>query len=251
MTYGKTFAQVYNTYWSGFAQAVAPKLLAFYAGTEAGQRRLPVLDLCCGTGQLAVHFLQAGFKVIGIDLSPHMLAHARENAREWVATGQAQFRQGDAADFALEEPVGLCVSTFDALNHLPDEEALARCFRCVYQAVAPGGWFVFDLNTRTGLAQRWNGIQVTDRPDVCIIERGFYDGQGRRAWMKVTGFVPTEAGLYERFEELHTNTAFAMDVVGQLLRAAGWHAHPARLDDLSAPLADPEAEGRVWWVAHR
>jgi hypothetical protein len=42
-----------------------------------------------------------------------MLAHAAENAAAYVAAGTARFVAGDAADFSLDTPVGLVVSTFD------------------------------------------------------------------------------------------------------------------------------------------
>ena len=55
--YGERFARIYNLRWGGFANEVAPRLRDFYAHTAAGQTGAAVLDLCCGTGQLARHFL--------------------------------------------------------------------------------------------------------------------------------------------------------------------------------------------------
>ena len=67
----------------------------------------------------------------------------------------------------------LCCSTFDALNHLPDEIALLNCFKSVKSVLKPGGCFVFDLNTATGL-RRWNGMAVDDsNPEALVINRGF------------------------------------------------------------------------------
>jgi ubiquinone/menaquinone biosynthesis C-methylase UbiE len=118
---------VYNKRWTAFAYRVAPVLVEFYASTPVGQANRSILDLCCGTGQLALYFLERGYRVTGIDLSEHMLQYARENASSYVEEGQARFVQADAADFDMDEPVGLAVSTFDALNHLPGPEALQSC----------------------------------------------------------------------------------------------------------------------------
>ena len=147
-TYGPLFAKIYNDRWSGFARHAAPALLDYYAGTPAGQARLPVLDLCCGTGQIALAFLEQGYTVSGLDLSPHMLALAAQNAAGYLETGQARFIQGDAANFSLPPEFGLALSTYDALNHLDSLEALRGCFRSVAAALAPGGSFICDLNTR-------------------------------------------------------------------------------------------------------
>ena len=249
--YGRAFAQAYNLRWNGFARAAAPHLLAFYRGTRLGQARRPVLDLCCGTGLLAASFLEQGFPVIGLDLSPHMLAHARENTAGRAARGQASFVQADAAGFAFAAHFGLIVATYDAVNHLPDFAALRGCLRSAGAALAPGGAFIFDLNTRRGL-ERWNSTQVDDNEAALVITRGLYDAQASRATLNITGFLRTEVGGYERFDETVYNTVFDIQsVIWSLLDSGFASAHAARLDDLRAPLADPEAEGRVFIVAHR
>jgi SAM-dependent methyltransferase len=239
--YGQGFARVYNSRWSGFAQRVAPLIHDFYAATPIGQRSKTVLDLCCGTGQLAAYFLTNGFRVVGIDLSEQMLVYAKENARRYLESGQARFQHGDVSDFRLDECFGLVVSTFDSLNHLDSEFALERCFQCV-RAVSEG-YFIFDLNTRTGL-RRWNGIQVDDScEDALIINRGIYDGQGERAWTKITGFARGSDGSYERFDETAFNTAFELEKVKNLLLDVGWkRIWFARVEDLQSPLTVTEAE---------
>lgn len=248
--YGEAFARVYNLRWSGFARQVAPLILEFYAATPVGRTQRAVLDLCCGSGHLAVHFLERGYRVVGLDLSEPMLRHARENARAYVESGQAMFVQGDASDFTLAERFGLVVSTYDSLNHLPDEQALRRCFQCVYAVC--DGYFIFDLNTRRGL-RRWNNIQVDDSDeDLLIITQGLYDGHSDRAWTRITGFLRLPSGFYERFEEVVFNTVFDLERVRDALLAVGWKtAYFARAQDLATALENPENEGRVFVVASK
>ncbi|MFQ3618881.1 MAG: class I SAM-dependent methyltransferase [Cyanobacteriota bacterium] len=246
--YNQGFARVYNARWTGFAQQVAQLLLDFYAATPLGQANKSALDLCCGTGQLAIYFLQRGYRVVGLDLSEPMLNLARQNAQSYLESGQARFVQGDASNFALDERFGLVVSTFDSLNHLEDEQSLQRCFRCVH--AVSDGYFIFDLNTRSGL-RRWNSIHVDESSeDALIITRGIYDGQSDKAWTRISGFTRTPNGLYERFDEMVFNTVFEMEEVKQALRDSGWkNVHFARIQDLRDPLAEPEREGRVFIVA--
>ena len=248
--YGQGFARVYNARWSGYAKQVAPVILDFYAATPIAQTNKSVLDLCCGTGHLGIHFLENGYTAVGIDLSEHMLKYARENAAQYVESGKARFVQADAGDFTLEERFGLVVSVYDSLNHLEDEQALKGCFRCVYGVC--DGYFVFDLNTRLGL-KRWNSIQVQEfSDDEVVITRGIYDGQGDKAWTRITGFVGRGDGLFERIDETVFNTVFSVDRVNQMLLEVGWkEVHFARLRDLRTPLAEPEDEGRVFAVARK
>lgn len=249
--YRRAFARVYNKRWTGFAHRVAPLLLEFYANTAAGQANCPILDLCCGTGQLALHFLEQGYQVTGIDLSEHMLRYASENASAYVEGGQAQFVQADASRFSLDQEFGLVVSTFDALNHLRSEEALQTCFQSVFAVLVEGGHFVFDLNTRAGL-MRWNNINVDDSEEAMIVTRGFFDGQSSRAYTRVSGFIKTAGGQYERFEETVYNTVFDMGWVRDTLLQIGWRdVHFARFEALTTPITEPEKEGRVFFVAHK
>ena len=249
--YGPAFARVYNEKWIDFARHVAPLIRAFYESTPLGASEKSLLDVCCGTGQLAQHFLEHGYCVTGIDLSPSMLGYAWQNNAPYIESGQARFLEADAADFTLDESFGLVVSTFDALNHLPGKEALRGCFSSVYPLLLPDGFFIFDLNTRAGLV-RWNGINIRDMPDHLIIDRGIYDEESDRAWVKITGFMRTESGLYERFEETAYNTAYDMDWVRDALYRVGWRSiYFARIDDLGMPVPEPEALSRAFIIARK
>lgn len=246
--YGEGFARVYNQVWTGFSQHIAPKILEFYSRQAIASHNQTLLDLCCGTGQLSLYFLERGYSVTGLDLSNAMLHYAADSARAFVESGQARFVQGDAAAFTLDEAFGLVVSAYDALNHLPDMDALRGCFRSVRAVIAPGGKFIFDLNTREGL-KRWNHINIQETDDLLLVNRGIYDG-GDKAYARINGFIREDDGRYSRFEQVVYNTAFDMAQVHDLLLSTGWQdACFARIDDLAIPLDEPEREGRVFVVA--
>jgi SAM-dependent methyltransferase len=242
------WARYYRRHGTSFAQSVAPQIRAFYEATYGDRADRSLLDVCCGQGTLARHFLQHGYRVTGIDLSEPMLAFARQNLHEHLQTGQARLVRADAASFSLEDRFGLATSTFDSLNMLQSLAALRSCFGCVRRAVSDEGMFVFDLMTRRGFWQDYNSVWVADTPDELYVFKSVYDG-GDKAATRMTGFV-REDGRWERFEELRTPTLFSPPVVLEALQAAGWaRGWVARLDDLGSPLADPEAFDRVWFVA--
>ncbi len=56
------------------------------AGISKGQ---VVLEACCGTGVVGERFLQAGAKVVGLDISLSMLKHAK-NKLSYCVNGQAE-----------------------------------------------------------------------------------------------------------------------------------------------------------------
>lgn len=110
---------------------------------QPGER---ILDLGCGSGQLTAKIAGAGAHVIGIDLSPDMIAQARANYPA------IEFNVADATTFELAEPVDAVFS--NAVLHWVNDAAAA--IACVWKALKPGGRFVMEMggkgNTRTLLA---------------------------------------------------------------------------------------------------
>lgn len=248
--YGPGFAKVYNMRFGDFARAVAPRIRAYYESTVVGQsNNRMLLDICCGAGHLALHFLANGYQVIGIDLSPSMLEFARQNAAAYVDTRQVRFFESDAVQFGVDRPIGLAVATYDSMNHLADMNALSGCFHSTYQAVVSGGSFVFDLNTRQGL-RRWAALNVQESDELTMVTGGVFDEAQNRAYNRIFGFLRLDNGKYERFEETLYNTAFGLTAVRNSLLEAGWQVvRFCRITDLNTPLDEPEKENRVWVVA--
>jgi hypothetical protein len=89
-----------------------------------------------------------------------------------------------------------------------------------------------------------------DTAEAMIVRRGIYDGQSDRAYAKISGFVQTQEGHFERFDETAINTVFELDAVHEQLREAGFRStYFARADDLATPIENPENETRVFAVA--
>jgi SAM-dependent methyltransferase len=214
---------------NGFCKRVAPWLLALFRGTPTHATHPTMVDVGCGTGQLAIYFAQRDVDAIGIDCSAEMLLHARRNAEAAGGSGRARFVVGDARSFRLPSSVGLATATFNVVNHLPDEAALRGMFTSVRAALVDGGWFVFDLNTERFL-RRWNecdahAIAAPDgRADAgYVIRKTRYDGARRRALRELTCFYDDDASGRFKKRSGHTyNHAYRIETVSQLLHDAGF-----------------------------
>ncbi len=128
-----------------------------------------VLDAACGTGMHAVEFARLGMRTAGADLSPEMIARAREHARAagvdvaWSVAGFGTL----AAAFPGE------VGAFDAvtclgnsLPHLPDDAALDEALADMARMLRPGGVLVVqDRNYDRVLAERVRFMPITSRGD--------------------------------------------------------------------------------------
>src|SRR5690606_35646411 len=94
-----------------------------------------ILDLGCGTGELAAQISEAGASVIGIDLSNEMIQAAQKKYSD------IQFSVGDAENFKLQTQVDAVFSNA-ALHWMKRPE---RVIRCVWDALKPGGRFVAEF----------------------------------------------------------------------------------------------------------
>lgn len=100
----------------------------------------PVLDLCCGSGETAAPWIEAGFAVTGLDLSPKALALAAQR------TPQLQCIEGMAEKPPLNTNQFAAIQISLALHEFSSEErrqVLKACMRLLQ----PGGWLVLiDLH---------------------------------------------------------------------------------------------------------
>jgi SAM-dependent methyltransferase len=101
------FKQQQKIVWSNFALfenlrgSVAARLVSF-AGIKPGSR---VLDVGCGTGVVGLTAARLGARVTGVDLTPELIARAKENSA--LMGIEADWREGDAEALPLPD------ATFD------------------------------------------------------------------------------------------------------------------------------------------
>jgi SAM-dependent methyltransferase len=176
------FAWFFNKYWS---RDIPEQMLAVIE--QVLLPRLPagaahILDLCCGTGQLAAALAARGYVVTGVDNSAEMLRYARRNAPG------VKFLRMDARSFRLPDSFDAVISTFDSLNHFLTLEELAMVFRQTRGALAPAGWFLFDMNVERGFLAHWRDyFAVVEENEVCVL-RGEYDPEQKLGYYDITMF---------------------------------------------------------------
>ncbi|MFT3825103.1 MAG: class I SAM-dependent methyltransferase [Chitinophagaceae bacterium] len=107
-----------------------------------------ILDLGCGTGQLAYAISEYGAEVVGIDNSPEMIARAKQ------AYPSVQFEIKDATGFSFQQPFDAVFS--NATLHWIQEQQ--QTLKCVYNSLKPGGRFVLEMGARHNVESICNAI---------------------------------------------------------------------------------------------
>ncbi|MGH3474221.1 MAG: class I SAM-dependent methyltransferase [Aeromicrobium sp.] len=139
-----------------------------------------VLEVAVGTG-LNLPFYDAGLDVVGIDLSPDMLAIARQRALE--TRQDVDLREGDAHELEFADAsFDSVVCTFSLCN-IPDVD---RALGEMHRVLRPGGKLILVDHIRSSnkpvlwvqkvaelVTLRIDGDHLTRRPSLSVEQHGF------------------------------------------------------------------------------
>lgn len=104
-----------------------------------------VVDVGCGNGALTERLAQSGYRTLGLDASPEMLATAR------ALHPELRFMQADALSFALPEQADALFS--NAVFHWIDAEKQPQLLANLSRSLRPGGELVCEFGG-CGCAER-------------------------------------------------------------------------------------------------
>ena len=106
-----------------------------------------ILELGCGTGRVLVPTAGAGCRIVGLDLSPFMLAKCREKLLSQPREVQERVLliQGNMADFKLAKTFALVTTPFRPFQHLVSVEEQMSCLACVNRHLAKDGRLILDV----------------------------------------------------------------------------------------------------------
>jgi ubiquinone/menaquinone biosynthesis C-methylase UbiE len=129
------------------------ELLNAFAEQTKGQG--VVADLGCGPGMVTQYLHDRGVSMLGLDLSPRMLAEAK---RRHPAL---EFRAGDFTRLEVLDNQWAGIVALYALIHVPHDE-IEGVLRDFFRVLQPGGWALlgFHVGTEIRHASDWWGLPV-------------------------------------------------------------------------------------------
>lgn len=169
-----------------------------------------VLELACGTGSLTKLLCEKGYDVIGLDSSSDMLEVAREKCPDTLFINQ------DMTEFELYGTVDAIVCCLDSINYVTDKRKLQKMFKLVNNYLNHKGLFIFDINSEYKLKNIiGNNCFVRNEEDI------FYSWENEaekdRVNFYLTFFTENDDGLYDRFDEMHTERIYKEGEIEELL----------------------------------
>ena len=231
--YSEVFCKVYNAFgWNYYPEIFGQQLLQWLK--ERNLQPKTAMDLACGTGILCKILQEGGIRADGMDFSAGMIEIARENCPE------SNFDVADMITYRPEKQFDLVTCTGDAVNHIPDLSDVQKIFQNVYDYLAPGGYFVFDI---------LNENEVSDSEP---FEMDF--DESTRVWFQMTRPAENRVNLKIRvwengalaFEENIRETIHDPAQICQLLRNCGF-----TVERFADSLLEDGSHGTTWFVIAR
>ena len=136
--YSDVFCKVYNEFgWNYYPEIFGEQLLLWLK--RHGVKPACSMDLACGTGILCEILHRHGIKASGMDYSSGMIDIAR------AGNPDIDYDVADMITYRPDRQFDLVTCTGDALNHIASLSDVEQIFRNVYDYLAPGGYFIFDI----------------------------------------------------------------------------------------------------------
>ena len=214
--YGSDLAFIHDAGFGDLGRQAAARLIDELA--KAGHKKGKVVDIGCGGGILARAVVDAGYEVLGVDISEAMIKQARARVPE------GEFRVGSFVSVDLPNCVAVTVIGevlcygFDPKN---DERAREELFRRIHRVLVPGGLLLFDIATpdrgRPGPPRRI----FSEGPDWAVLVEISVE---QRLLKRCTTSFRQVGELYRRAHEVHRLALLEPEVVLQSLHAVGFDA---------------------------
>lgn len=211
--YRDDLAYIHDVGYGSIAADAARRLITEL--TAAGCRDGTIVDLGCGSGILAKLLADAGYRVVGIDVSKAMVSRAR------AAVPAAEFRVGSFVSADLPASVAV-VAVGEVLNYrfddANDHDARVDLFERIHDALAPGGLLMFDAATR----DRTQPCRTfAEGPDWAVLVEADVDSAREMLTRKITTFRKSGT-LFRRDMETHRLTLLDPTTISRSLETAGF-----------------------------
>ena len=238
--YGEDIAYIHDVGHAEFALRSAPGILEILDRNRI--RDGLIVDLGCGSGLWARELLDAGYRVLGIDISEAMIALSRNRVPE------AEFRLGSLFEVEIP-PCKAVTAVSEVLNYLFDVEneelGLGRLFRRVHDALVPGGVFVFDVLSPGQVSPgiRDSGFRVGE--DWAVLSELEENAERGTMERRIVSFRKV-GELYRRDDEVHRVRLYDPAELTSELELAGF-----KVRTLQSYGDFPLSEGHTAFVARK
>lgn len=241
----ESFASVYDAFMDNIPYEEWSKyLLSLFHKCNITSGTL--LELGCGTGSVIPYIHNAGFQILGLDISTDMLEVASDKLN---GLSDTTLLLEDMRDFDLDLKVNGIYCICDGMNYLLSEEDILSTFIQVKKHLLSDGVFIFDLKTEYFYREILGDQVFCDHQDNCSYtwENSFFEEDLVNQYDLTLFIKSDDSDMFRRYQETHHQKAYDLDTVIFLLKEAGFHSIEAY--DAFTQNAIHEESERIYIIA--
>jgi 2-polyprenyl-3-methyl-5-hydroxy-6-metoxy-1,4-benzoquinol methylase len=180
-----------------------------------------ILDVGCGTGEIAIRLAKQQLDVTGVDLSEDMLTVAQSKSDE--SKVDVLFLRQDMRELdGFAEQFDVVTICCDSLNYLETNDDVKATFHAVYNQLKTRGLLIFDVHSLHKIHNIFVGATFTDQDeDVSLIWNSYAAEESNSVEHDMSFFVKRDE-LYERFDELHYQRTYTIEEYTSWLETASF-----------------------------
>ncbi len=174
-----------------------------------------ILEIACGTANIATRMKRKGLNVTACDLSEDMLSVAAAKANK------PDLYQADMVDPIAEEKYDLIICLFDSINYLVDEQKVLTMLQHVKSGLMSGGIFIFDISTHLNSLDYFDDyLNVDEDPGNVVIHRANFDNNTWMQYNDLSLFVKKN-NIFFRFREKHEQRIYKTKEILEMVEKSG------------------------------
>ena len=211
------FAEFYDRYMAHVDYSLWITMILTWIRRHTQDQPQKVLELACGTANIAEQLVFKGMEVDACDWSPFMLREASRKAFK-----PNLFQASMDEPLAREAYYDLVLCLFDSVNYLLDLARLKKSFGYVMKALKPGGFFVFDISTIMNSRVNFDDLVQQHRfGDAMIVHHARFDELSMRQKSSLTLFRKRSLG-HVMSEEHHIQRVYRHREIINLISGSGF-----------------------------
>jgi len=170
-----------------------------------------VLELACGTANVASRFVHNGCTVDACDLSAQML----ENAD--LKPLKPNLYQASLTDPIPRRDYDMVLCLFDSINYLLSLSQISVCLDEVEKALAVGGLFIFDISTMLNSMENFCELcNYRQEPGFHMVHEAFFEPGSKRQVSRLRLFKE-QGAAYTLFREEHQQKVYMVQELVDLV----------------------------------
>lgn len=191
-TYDKLMDKSLYPQWANFVQHCA-------------ENRVSLLELACGTGDLAV-LLKECYEVVASDLSSDMLAIAQSKI------GDMPLLEVNMCDLTDLPSFDVITCFADSLCYLKNPAQVQQALQQAYQTLNPNGVYLFDVHSTYQMTVVFNDYhyQYVDE-DTVFTWQSFEGEHSYSVEHELTCCQRLKGNLYDRYDECHYQRTYPLE----------------------------------------